>query len=158
MEEAKKMECYKRLIYKQFVKQFVQVSGLWGPQLNSENKPQGLYFSKALFGGLIFGGTYIRRGLYMEENLLFKIDWACLIVGRKFTVFALFYFVFDLTEGFLRYKFGGLIFGGIYTWRGLSLGILRYLPKRFTHLEFTFSVKVISFHSRTSIRKHKHIF
>ena len=25
----------------------------------------------------------------------------------------------DLTEGFLRYNFGGLIFGGAYTWRGL---------------------------------------
>ena len=25
----------------------------------------------------------------------------------------------DLTEGFLRYRFGGLIFGGAYTWRGL---------------------------------------
>ena len=65
-----------------------------------------------------------------------KIDLASLIVGRKFTVFALFYFVFegnfpstsprgayiwrgDLTEGFLRYEFGGLIFGGVYTWRGL---------------------------------------
>ena len=60
----------------------------------------------------------------------FKIDWASLIVGRKFTVFALFYFVFegnfkykppgayiwrgDLTEGFLRYEFWGLIFGGAY--------------------------------------------
>ena len=56
----------------------------------------------------------------------FKIDWASLIVGSKFTVFALFYFVFegyiwrgDLTEGFLCYKFGGFIFGGAYTWRGL---------------------------------------
>ena len=72
----------------------------------------------------------------MEGNLHFKINWACLIVGSKFTVFALFYFVFegnfpstsprrayiwrgDLTEGFLRYRFGGLIFGGAYTWRGL---------------------------------------
>ena len=27
----------------------------------------------------------------------------------------------DLTEGFLRYRFGGLIFGGAYTWRGLFL-------------------------------------
>ena len=62
-----------------------------------------------------------------------KIDWASLIVGSKFTVFALFYFVFegnfpstsprgayiwrgDLTEGFLRYRFGGLIFGGAYFW------------------------------------------
>ena len=72
----------------------------------------------------------------MEGNLHFKIDWASHIVGSKFTVFALFYFVFegnfpstsprgayiwrgDLTEGFLRYRFGGLIFGGVYTWRGL---------------------------------------
>ena len=30
----------------------------------------------------------------MEGNLRFKIDWASPIVGRKFTVFALFYFVF----------------------------------------------------------------
>ena len=66
----------------------------------------------------------------------FKIDRASLLVGGKFTVFALFYFVFegnfpstspqwayiwrgDLTEGFLRYRIGGLIFGGAYTWRGL---------------------------------------
>ena len=72
----------------------------------------------------------------MEGNFRLKIDWATLIVGRKFTVFGLFYFVFegnfqvqaprgayiwrgDLTEGFLRYEFGGLIFGGAYTWRGL---------------------------------------
>ena len=71
----------------------------------------------------------------------FKIDWASLIVGRKFTVFTLFYFVFegnfqvqapggayiwrrDLTEGFLCYEFGGLVFGGAYTWRGPFFGIL----------------------------------
>ena len=30
----------------------------------------------------------------MEGNLCFKIDWASLVVGSKFTVFALFYFVF----------------------------------------------------------------
>ena len=64
----------------------------------------------------------------------FKIDWASLIVGSKFTVFALFYFVFegnfpstspgglifggggggDLTEGFLCYRFEGLIHEGAY--------------------------------------------
>ena len=55
---------------------------------------------------------------------------------RKFIIFALFYFVFeskfhvqaprgayirtgDLTKGFLRYHFEGLIFGGAYRWRGL---------------------------------------
>ena len=68
--------------------------------------------------------------------MCFKIDRASLIVGSTFKVFALFYFVFegnfpstsprgayiwtgDLTEGFLRYGFGGLIFGRAYTWRGL---------------------------------------
>ena len=30
----------------------------------------------------------------MEGNLRFQIDWASLIDGSKFTVFALFYFVF----------------------------------------------------------------
>ena len=60
-----------------------------------------------------------------------EIDWINLIVGSKFTVFALFYFVFEgnfpstslqeayiwrgnFTEGFLRYEFGGLTFGGAY--------------------------------------------
>ena len=73
----------------------------------------------------------------MDGNLRVKIDWASLIVASKFTIFSLFYFVFEgnfqvqapsrgayvwrgnLTEGFLRYEFGGLIFGGAYTWRGL---------------------------------------
>ena len=46
----------------------------------------------------------------MEGNLRFKIDWANLIVGRKFTVFALFYFVF---EGKFQIQAPrGLIFGG----------------------------------------------
>ena len=62
---------------------------------NSENKPRGLYFSKALFEGLICGGAYIRRGLSTEGNLRFKLDRASLIVGSKFTIFSFFYFVFE---------------------------------------------------------------
>ena len=72
-----------------------------------------------------------------------KIDWAGLTVGSKFTIFALFYFVFegnfpstsprgayiwrgDLTEGFFT-----LPVWGAYVWRGLYMeglifGILRY--------------------------------
>ena len=79
------------------------------------------------------------RGLSTEGNLHFKIDWASLIVGSKFTVFASFYFVFEdnfqvqaprgggglylegrFNGGFLNYEFGGLIFGGAYTWRGFK--------------------------------------
>ena len=66
-----------------------------------------------------------------------KIDWASLIDGSKFTVFALFYFVVEgnypstsprgtyiwmgtsLIERVLSYRFGELIFGGAYTSRGL---------------------------------------
>ena len=68
--------------------------------------------------------------------MCFKVNWASLMVGSKFTIFALFYFVFDanfpstspqegyiwrgdLTVAFLRYQIGGPIFGGAYTWRGL---------------------------------------
>ena len=68
----------------------------------------------------------------------FKIDWASLIVGSKFTFFALFCFVFEgnfpstsprgayiwrgnLMEGFLGYRLGGL------QMEGLIFRILRYL-------------------------------
>ena len=69
-----------------------------------------LIFFKALFEGLIFGGAYIRRGLSTEGKLRFKIDWASLIVGSEFTIFALFYFVFE--GNFQVQAPGGLIFGG----------------------------------------------
>ena len=71
-----------------------------------------------------------------------KIDWASLILGSEFTVFALFYFEFegyfpstipreayiwrgDLTKGFLRYWFGGLIFWRGSYMKGLIFRILR---------------------------------
>ena len=70
-----------------------------------------LYFSKALFERLIFGGAYVRKGLSMEGNVRFKIDSASLIVGRKFTVFPLFYFVY---EGNFQVQAPR----GAYIWRG----------------------------------------
>ena len=97
---------------------------------------------------LIFGGAYIRRGLSTEGSLRFKIDWASLIVGSKFTVFALFYFVFegnfpstsprgayiwrgDLTEGFFALPvWGAYIWRGLYI-EGLIVGILRYMIHMF---------------------------
>ena len=45
----------------------------------------------------------------MEVNLRFKIDWASLIAGSRFTVFALFYFVFE--GNFPSISPQGLIFG-----------------------------------------------
>ena len=72
----------------------------------------GLIFSKALFEGFIFGGSFIRRGLSTEGNLCFKIDCASLTNGRKFTVFSLFYFVFE--GNFQVQAPQGHIFGGAY--------------------------------------------
>ena len=66
---------------------------------------QGLIFFKGPFGG-----AYIQRGLSTEENLRFKIDWSSLIVRSEFTVFALFYFVFE--GNFQVPAPGGLIFRG----------------------------------------------
>ena len=84
----------------------------------------------------------------------FKIHWASLIVGSKFTVFALFYFELegnfpstspwgayiwrgDLMEGFLRYRLGGLIFGGALYMEGLIFGRLRMPNDQTTYLPHT---------------------
>ena len=80
-----------------------------------------------------FWGAYIWRGRPSKYGgkFAFQIDWASLIVGRKFTIFALFYFVFEgnfqvpapgrayiwrgnLMAGFLHYEFGELIFAVAY--------------------------------------------
>ena len=71
----------------------------------------------------------------MEGNLRLKLDWASLKIGSKKTFLLCFTLYLraiskykppgayiwrgDLTEGFFRYEFGGLIFGGAYTRRGL---------------------------------------
>ena len=62
----------------------------------------------------------------MEGNLHFKIDWANLIVGRKFTIFALFYFVFEGNFQVQARRVGGG--GGSYL-EGLISGILRYFTQ-----------------------------
>ena len=63
----------------------------------------------------------------MDGNFRFKIDWASLIVGSKFTPgFALFYFVFEgnspstsLRGAYIWRGDFALPVGGAYTWRGL---------------------------------------
>ena len=84
----------------------------------------------------------------MEGNMRFKIDWASLIVGSKFTIFALFYLAIFLVQaprgGGAYVRRGGLTEGfcitglcSAYIWRGLYMerlifGILRYLKKKVT--------------------------
>ena len=104
--------------------------------------PQGLYFSKALFEGLSFEGAYnVQREICVSK----LIGLAC--SGKKFAIFALFYFVLkgkyqvqvpgggDLTDGFLRYDFGGLIIGGAY-FRNSDLPYAPVLNSWFLHLKY----------------------
>ena len=91
----------------------------------------GLYFSKGPFlkglfvVGLILGGAYI-----WWENCITKLIglangwWANerkLCVTVLFLPLGAYIWRGDLTEGFLSYRFGGLRFGGAYTWRSLFL-------------------------------------
>ena len=55
----------------------------------------------------------------MEGNLPLKIDWASLIVGSKFTVFALFYLVFE-GNFYFEGRFNGRVFA-LPIWGGLYL-------------------------------------
>ena len=124
-------------------------------KLQRVNLPYGIWFIRSIAKcrkipkisprAYIFQRPFLRvlfwRGLYSERlkyggKFAFLNPLGQLVVGKKFTNFASFYFVFegkfqvqapqgayilrgDLTEGFLRYDFRGLIFGGAHTWRGL---------------------------------------
>ena len=63
----------------------------------------------------------------------FKIDWASLIVGSKFTIFALFYFVFEgnfpstSPPGGLYLE--GLVHGGAY-FRNFTVDVFRSFTLR----------------------------
>ena len=51
--------------------------------------PGAYIFQRPFLRGLFLEGLYSEGPIY-GGNLRFKIDWASLINGRKFTVFALF--------------------------------------------------------------------
>ena len=82
---------------------------------------------------VIVGGAYLQR-----ETCVSKSIGLALIVEKKFTVFALFYFVFkgnfqvQALEGRFNGGFFALRVWGAYIWKGLYMeglifGILRYL-------------------------------
>ena len=79
-----------------------------------------------------------------------EIDWASLIVGRKFTVFALFYLVFEgnfpisrpqgglYLEGQFDRGFLALPVWGAYIWRGLYIeGLIFRILRYFTYCNQT---------------------
>ena len=77
MEEAKKMKCYKRLIYKQFV----PVSGLCGPQFLSYLPKRFTHLCRALYGDAIL---VYRFGAPMWPPEINKNIWSSLFLWKFF--------------------------------------------------------------------------
>ena len=86
---------------------------------------------RALFlEGPLFGGAYVRReiciiksvGLACSGKEIYHFCFVLLCIRGQLPSTShpgAYIWRGDLTEGFLRYRFGGLIFGGAYTWRSL---------------------------------------
>ena len=86
--------------------------------------------SKALFEGLNFGGAYIRREICVSKSIALSYRWKdiyhfCFVLlcirGQLPSTSPQGAYIRrgDLTEGFLHYEFGELIFGEASTWWGL---------------------------------------
>ena len=87
-------------------------------------KIRGLYFSKALFEGLIFGGAYVRReicvsksiGLACSEKEIYHFCLVLLCIRGQIPSTSppgAYIRRDDLTEGLLCYDFGGLYLEGL---------------------------------------------
>ena len=77
MKEAKKMKCSKRLIYKQFV----QVSGLCGPQFLSYFPKRFMHLCRALYGDAIL---VYRFGAPIWPPEINKNIWSSLFLQKLF--------------------------------------------------------------------------
>ena len=67
--------------------------------------------------GLIFGGAYVRREICVSKSIGLACSVFYFVFEGKFQIQAprgAYIWRGDLTEGFLRYYFGGLIHGGAY--------------------------------------------
>ena len=101
--------------------------------------PGAYIFQRPFLGGLfleglIFGGAYVRRefcvsksiglALYWEGNLPFLLCLTLYLRAiSKYKPPGAYIWRGDLTEGFLRYEFKGLIHGGAY-FRNFTVGLL----------------------------------
>ena len=125
---------------REFLAKKLVMSSLITVTIKFRKKAQGLIFFEGSFWGAYLwrglcsgGGAYLRRencvsqsielALKLEGNLPFLLCFAMYL--RTISNYnppgagGPYIWRGDLTEGFLRYDFGGLIVGGVYTWRGL---------------------------------------
>ena len=86
----------------------------------------GAYFWRGLYSkGLIYGRKFAfqnRLGYPYSWKEICRFCFVLLCIWGQFSKnkpWGAYIWRGELTEGFLCYWFGGLIFGGVYTWRGL---------------------------------------
>ena len=58
------------------------LSYIWIGLKLKKKKPWGLYFSKALFEGLIFGGAYIWREIFVSKSIGLAYSWKEIYVSN----------------------------------------------------------------------------
>ena len=87
--------------------------------------PQGLYFSKAFFEGLIFGGAYVQREICGSKLIMLAYGWKE-IYNFFFVLLCIWGPCFHVqapgglySEGPLNGGFFALRVWGAYTWKGL---------------------------------------
>ena len=96
--------------------------------------PRAYIFQRSFLRGLFLKGLLFRGAFLQREICILKsIGLASLLVGSKFTIFALFYFVFEgnfpstspqgglYLEGRFNGEFFALPVWGAYIWRGLYM-------------------------------------
>ena len=125
---------------------------------NSKNKPRGLYFSKAVFEGLILLGAYIRREICVSKSIGLAYSWKeiyhfCFVLlciwgqflstspwGAKIRRG-------DLTEGFFAFRgWGASIWRGLYMERLILsefYGITFFLQNSFLAILMLISQKLV---------------
>ena len=93
----------------------------------------------------MYGGAYLRREICVSKSIglahswkeIYRFCFVLLVFEGNFPSTSprgAYIWRGDLTEGFLRYEFGGLLFGGACSWRGLFSEfygiVLSRLPRR----------------------------
>ena len=76
-------------------------------------KPGAYICRMAFLRGLFLRGLYLELGAYLWREIVFQNRLGSFMVGRKFTLFALFYFVFEGNFQVQAPRRGGLIFKGV---------------------------------------------
>ena len=109
--------------------------------------PGLIFFEGPFWGAYFWRGLYLELGAYLWREIVFPNRLGSFIVERKFTLLALFYFVFEgnfqvqasrmggrglyleerFNRGFFALQVWGLVFGGAYFWNFMVVFIIYFV-------------------------------